>query len=1164
MISVLYVDDEPGLLDIGKLFLEEGGQFRVDTINSATEALTLLNTKNYDAIISDYQMPEMDGIEFLKQVRTSGNTLPFILFTGRGREEVVIQALNEGADFYLQKGGEPVSQFTELAHKIRQAVQKRMAEMSVRDHEQREADIISFLPDATFAIDTHGVVIAWNRAMERMTGVRASEILGKGDHEYSLLCYHERRPALIDMVLREDPDIEAKYPLLKRDGRTLIAEATIPFLNNGRGATIWFTATPLFNTQGTITGAIESVRDITDRKQAEMELSRKHEELEAAYNQLSAQENELKQQMNDISASQSALRESDEKYRDLIKNAGETIFIVQGELLKFVNQRATEVTGYSREELLSRSFLEFVHPDDRAGITANYQHWMRGKLLGVYTFRIVRANGEVRIVEIRAAPILWDGSPATLNFIMDITRQKQAENALQESEERYRNVVEDQTEFICRFLPDGTHVFVNDAYCRYFGLMRDDILGHEFRLQIPDEDRERLKQFFESLTPNRPVDTIEHRIIMPDGSIRWQWWSDRAIFDLSGTIIEYQSVGRDITEQKRVDNEIAFKNILLLTQQETSLDGILIVDENGKIINFNKKFIEIWGIPEDLIVSRIDEPVLQFVTGQLVDPEMFLSRVRYLYNHKDEKSFEEIHLKDGRILERFSAPMLEEGGKYFGRVWYFRDITEQKTLENTLTTSQNMLMAAMDLAHLANWEFDPKTGMFTFDDRFYALFGTTAAREGGYKIPADVYFREFVHPDDYDRIIGEIEQCARISDPHFKSQQEHRIIRRDGEVRYIVVRAGRSTDNHGQKIRIHGVSQDITERKRAEIALQESEQKYRRIFENTSVALFQTRIDGSIVYVNPAFALLLGYETPEQVAVEIPDMKKIWAHPEERDRLFSIRGNQDSLKDVEIAFRRRDGSTVWGCVNLRILHDDDGTITGFEGLAVDITERKRAETALEQARKKLSLLNYVTFNDIQSMIFSLSAYMHLAENPVTNMPMGNITKKERDILQKITHSLNFAKSYQDLGLKPPRWQNVNQVFLLAISHLDFLNMKHTVMLDGLEIFADPLLEQVFQILADNTLIHGKTATQVMVRYAEGPEFLTLIFEDDSMGIPDDAKEKIFSPDFQKTRAIGLFLAREILEITGITIMETGEPGKGVEFEMTVPKGAYRFSATIPQ
>lgn len=122
MISVLYVDDEENLLDIAKIYLERTGDFSVETTTSVPGALAFLEERSFDAIVSDYQMPEMDGIAFLQQVRSSGDTIPFILFTGRGREEVVIQALNEGADFYIQKGGEPKSQFAELAHKVRQAV----------------------------------------------------------------------------------------------------------------------------------------------------------------------------------------------------------------------------------------------------------------------------------------------------------------------------------------------------------------------------------------------------------------------------------------------------------------------------------------------------------------------------------------------------------------------------------------------------------------------------------------------------------------------------------------------------------------------------------------------------------------------------------------------------------------------------------------------------------------------------------------------------------------------------------------------------------------------------------------------------------------------------------------------------------------------------------
>ena len=277
MYTVLYVDDESTLLEIGKIFLERSGQFSVDIITSAPAALALLNTKNYDAIIADYQMPGMDGIEFLKKVRSSGNTIPFILFTGRGREEIVIQALNEGADFYLQKGGEPVSQFTELAHKIRQAVQQRTSDASIHDLERREADIINFLPDATFAIDRSGRIIAWNRAIEEMTGVSAVEMLGKGDYEYAIPFYGQRRPVLIDLIYESDEFITKNYAHIIHEKDSLIADTTLPVLK-GKPVTLMGKASPLFNRHGKVIGAIESIRDITEREQAVTELRAAHEQ----------------------------------------------------------------------------------------------------------------------------------------------------------------------------------------------------------------------------------------------------------------------------------------------------------------------------------------------------------------------------------------------------------------------------------------------------------------------------------------------------------------------------------------------------------------------------------------------------------------------------------------------------------------------------------------------------------------------------------------------------------------------------------------------------------------------------------------------------------------------------------------------------------------------
>ncbi|MEI6294006.1 MAG: response regulator, partial [Methanomicrobiales archaeon] len=154
VLRVLYVDDEQDLLDISKLFLEESGNFSVTTIDSAPAAISLLSREKFDAIISDYQMPEMDGIQFLIEVRAKFGKIPFILFTGKGREEIVIQAINNGADFYLQKGGDPTAQFVELAHKVKKAVEGIRAGETIRTSSEQLTKSEAILSINKVEIDT--------------------------------------------------------------------------------------------------------------------------------------------------------------------------------------------------------------------------------------------------------------------------------------------------------------------------------------------------------------------------------------------------------------------------------------------------------------------------------------------------------------------------------------------------------------------------------------------------------------------------------------------------------------------------------------------------------------------------------------------------------------------------------------------------------------------------------------------------------------------------------------------------------------------------------------------------------------------------------------------------------------------------------------------------
>jgi PAS domain S-box-containing protein len=405
---ILYVDDEPGLLELGKLFLEQSGQFSVDTSTTVTGALTLLTSQTYDAILSDYQMPDMDGIEFLKAVRASGNPIPFIIFTGRGREDVVIQAMNEGAEYYVQKGGDPASQFAEIAYKIRQTVNHMRAEASIRDHERRESDIINFLPDATFAIDTHGVVIAWNRAMEKMTGILAWDMLNKGNHEYAIPFYGERRKILIDLTVNEFDPIDVPYENVQRTGDILIAESHVPGTYQGKGAYLWGIASPLYDNQNRVVGAIESIRDISDRKRSE-----------------------------------DLLRESEEFLRSIVENIPLMLFVKDAADLRFVrfNKAGEDLLGYPREDLIGKNDYD-LFPKEIADIFTSKDREVLGKQIPLDIPEEIietRVLG-TRMLHTRKIPVFdGDGNPRYLLGISeDITEQKKLEEdirtALREKE----------------------------------------------------------------------------------------------------------------------------------------------------------------------------------------------------------------------------------------------------------------------------------------------------------------------------------------------------------------------------------------------------------------------------------------------------------------------------------------------------------------------------------------------------------------------------------------------------------------------------------------------------------------------------------------------------------------------------------------------------------
>jgi PAS domain S-box-containing protein len=270
------------------------------------------------------------------------------------------------------------------------------SESAVKDSERRLTDIINFLPDATMVIDTDRKVISWNKAIEEMTGVSAKDILGKGDHEFSIPFYGERRPILIDLVFEENEEIKKRYPSVQRNGNKFISEIYIQRLYSGRGAYLWFIVSPLYDTKGNVIGAIETIRDITNRKQVEY-----------------------------------ALQKSEEQFRTVFEK-GPLGMVIADEQFRFVkvNPMFCSMVGYPAEELLQKTFMDITHPDHIAEDISQIKQLAEGNISEYSTEKpYIKKNGDVFFASV-VVSVMRDGDGKFLNYlalITDITERMQEE-----------------------------------------------------------------------------------------------------------------------------------------------------------------------------------------------------------------------------------------------------------------------------------------------------------------------------------------------------------------------------------------------------------------------------------------------------------------------------------------------------------------------------------------------------------------------------------------------------------------------------------------------------------------------------------------------------------------------------------------------------------------
>ena len=295
----------------------------------------------------------------------------------------------------------------------------------------------------------------------------------------------------------------------------------------------------------------------------------------------------------------------------------------------------------------------------------------------------------------RSYVVAWVATLCTLvasaALIFLLGRQRRMINKLGRNEARFRATFDQAAVGICEVGPDARLLRANRRLAQMLGYAEDEMPGRSWATLLDDDSRATAVHLFEEVRNDgsgafSPV--VEKRCVRRDGAFVWVLMTLAWVEGDGSESGYYIAVMQDISEQKQAQEELRFKNTILATQQDTSVDGILLVDQHGRISSYNRPFVELWRIPQKLLRQRKDAPLLQRVVRQVRDPEQFVARVQYLYEHKQEKSHELIELKDGRTVERYSSPVLTSEGVYLGRVWYFRDVTGRKLAEQKLRESE--------------------------------------------------------------------------------------------------------------------------------------------------------------------------------------------------------------------------------------------------------------------------------------------------------------------------------------------------------------------------------------------------------------------------------------------------------------------------------------------
>ncbi|MDD5171000.1 MAG: PAS domain S-box protein, partial [Syntrophales bacterium] len=662
----------------------------------------------------------------------------------------------------------------------------KRAEKTLRESEEFSNQLIAAMPDIVIRTDMQGKILFVNDKGIESSGYKKEEIIGK--NMLSFIAPEDMEIAIQNTILMiEQPLGPKEYHMIISKGRRRLYEINGSVLKNESGVPY---------------GLVYVIRDITRRKQAE-----------------------------------AALKQSEDTLRTIIEGTQASMVRVDiNGHFNYANDAMAKALGYgTAEEIIGKPYLHFIHPDDRRRVMNTYLRQIETRQPSVtQEFRIVSTEGRIMWLSFLSSIVIKDGQVVGQTGVaQNITERKQTEEALRESEEKYKFLVENTNDIIWVFdLETMSYSFCSNSVERILGFTAEETVGMKLDDVFSPEAKKAVQAAFWKIVAGkepsgRVLIEVEH--IAKKGNRLWMEINAVVKRDKSGKPVAFNGVTRDITARKLAEDELKLRNVLLSTQQEVSIDGILVVDENGTIISFNRRFVEIWSIPNDVVESKSDELALQSVLGRLADPDEFMAKVRHLYENRSETSRDEIALKDGRTLDRYSAPMLGDDGKYYGRIWYFRDITKRKRFEQALYESERRLSDIINFLPIATMVIDREGKITAWNRAMEEITGIKRENmigKGNYEYAIPFYGQR--RPILIDRVFATDKETES---PYTNIRYEKGVLSAESFIPnlgiILVGYASKLYDSEGNVVGAIESVRDVTDIRRVEAELKEAEEKYR-------------------------------------------------------------------------------------------------------------------------------------------------------------------------------------------------------------------------------------------------------------------------------------------------------------------------------------------------